>query len=116
LPYDVEKRFIKAAQGFLIPLLEEINAADWKLDGSLLQQLSSMLEKSSVAFDAATEIVAICLNPWEEDNLKYLTKGWVGQNCSIPRLSAILMAQAEANKYRDFFLNGFRSFRSLKKT
>lgn len=114
LPKAIEKRFIHAAQSFLIPLIEQVNAADWKLDGSLLEQIEGLLQKSPAALDAAGELVAIILDPWEED--KDITKGWVDVNMSIPRISYVLMAQAEANKYRDFFLNGFRSFRSLRTT
>jgi hypothetical protein len=112
LPEIVEKKFVKAAQSFLIPVMEQINASEWHLDGSLLEQVTALLQKSPAVLDAAVSLATIVLNPWDEH--KDITEQWVSENLSTPRICTVIMAQMEANRYRDFFFIGLRQFRSSK--
>lgn len=108
LPKTIEDEFLKVIQKSLIPMIEQVNAADWNLEGSLVEQIQGLISKSPIAFNAAVELAAIILNPWGEHpeiNVK-----WISDNISIPRIGRIIQAQAEANKYRDFLSDAFRSF------
>jgi hypothetical protein len=110
LPMEAEERFMKVINSKLVSLLEKVNASEWKLDGSIAEKLQGLLENIPEAMEGAKEIVAICLDPWQES--KDINPDWVKKNLSIYRISNIIIAQVEANKYRDFFSNGFRLSRS----
>lgn len=108
VPKDVEDRFIKIIQNKLVPIIEQVNAAEWTLDGSMAAQLETILRRCPIALECAQELVVDILDPWEEQ--EWLTKEWAGKNMSIPRIMRCLQAQAEANKYRDFFSDAFQLF------
>lgn len=112
LPQATEKKFVDTAKRKLVTLIEQAAAMDWNMDLSTAQQLQMILDNAPDALDVAAELVAICLNPWGED--KVINQEWVQNNISTYRIANILIAQSEVNKYRDFFSNGFRLFRSLK--
>jgi len=110
LPIEAEDKFMKVMQGTLVKLMEKINAAEWKLDGSLAEKIQGVLDNFPDAMVAAVDLVVICLDPWGENEL--ITSKWVRKSLSSYRIACILIAQVEANKYRDFFSNGFRLSRS----
>lgn len=112
LPQTLEKKFADTAERKLLKLIEAANAMDWNMDLSTAQQLQMILSNLPEALDVASELAAICLNPWGEH--PEITSKWVQDNLSTYRIANILIAQSEVNKYRDFFSNGFRLFRSLK--
>lgn len=113
LPQEAEIKFVKIIQKNIIPLVQQVNAAEWTLDGSILEQIQGIMQNLPTALDFAAELTAICLDPWGEDTS--IDKVWVTKNISVYRIGAIVAAQFEANKYRDFFSGGFRAFQSLKK-
>lgn len=112
LPQEVELKFVKVLQNKLIPLIQDIDSAEWSLDNSTMEQFNGILQQLPSALDAAADLVAVCLDPWGEDNID---SRWVKHNISISRITNIIFAQVEANRYRDFFSKGSRSYRSLKK-
>jgi len=114
LPAEVEIKFVNNAQKFLLPLIEEINSLEWDLKGSTIEQISGFLRNLPSAIKVAASLVAVCLDPWEDK--EEITATWVMKHFSVKRITDILNAQQEANRYRDFFLNGSRSFRSWKKS
>lgn len=112
LPQVTEKRFLESAQKHLISFIEESASMDWTLNMSTASSLQNILDTMPSALDVAAELVSICLNPWNDD--KEITSKWVAEHLSTFRIANILIAQCEVNKYRDFFSNGFRLFRTLK--
>lgn len=112
LPQVQEKKFLACAQKKLVTLIEESSSFEWSMDLSTAKQIQMVLDKLPGAFDAAAELVAICLNPWDDD--PEVTPEWVANYISTARMSYILITQSEVNKYRDFFSNGSRLFQNLK--
>lgn len=112
LPQESESKFIKVIQEHFVPLIQQLSAAEWTLDGTILEKITSILSNIPRALLFASEIAAISLDPWGEDST--IDPQWVRKNISTARIAGIVLAQVEANKYRDFFSNGSRLFRSLK--
>ena len=113
LPSSVEERFYKLLREALIPIMQERENIEFKLDqGSLIDKIQTLLEVSDKALDLGNALVAVILDPWKKDTS--IDKAWVRNNISIERQAAIILAQFEANKYRDFFSLGFRSFLTLR--
>lgn len=113
LPSAVEEKFYKLLKKALVPILQERENIAFRLDkASLVEKIQIVLEASEAALDIGGELVAVILDPWEED--KTINKSWVRKNLSTQRQAAIILAQFEANKYRDFFSQGFRGFLNLR--
>lgn len=112
LPARVEAKIVKSAEINLVPLMEKIAAADWSIDGNMAEDIKGILGVVPSTIEVAAEIVAIILNPRGDD--KDVTKEWVLDNLSVSRMSYIIQAQSEANRYRDFFSNASRTFRLSK--
>lgn len=117
LPQEIESKFIKTVKKRFIPLMKSLTASEFKLDldSSAMEKLQSIIEAVPDVLDVLCDIVAVCLDPWG-DNTEYgtINETWVKKNVSTHRLLAIIIGQIEVNKYRDFFLNGFRLSKSLK--
>ena len=115
MPQEAEKKFIKVADEHFMPLLELMTAADFsqKFDGSIADQIKAIISQIPYAIDVASELCAICLDPWGEDTS--MNKHWVQKNLSTARIWSVLNCQSEANRYRDFFSNGSLLSRSLRK-
>lgn len=112
-PSLVEEKFFKLLKKALIPVLQERESISFKLDsGSLIEKIQTVLDASEAALELGSSLVALCLDPWEED--KNINSQWVRKNLSTQRQAGIILAQFECNKYRDFFSQGFRSFLKLR--
>jgi hypothetical protein len=114
LPYAVEERYIDIAEKQLIPLIEELSSIEFRMTGEVAEELQIALRKVPQAMKVALELVAVILDPWQEH--EDITPNWVMNNLSLSRISTILLAQSEANRYRDFFLNGSQLFQMFRKT
>jgi hypothetical protein len=84
-----------------------------RIDSPAVDQLQSLVEASPAVLDILCEMVAVCLDPWGEAKPKVDEK-WVKRHFSSNRILAVIMGQIECNRYRDFFLNGFRLSKNLK--
>lgn len=113
LPGEVEIKFVKSAQKYLVPFMEKMNSMEFRLEASVASQVALMLEQLPEALKVAADLVSTCLDPWGEHPSE--DGNWVLKNISVKRIADIITAQSEANRYRDFFLNGSRSYRSLTK-
>ena len=113
LPKAVEKRFINVLKKALVPLLEEKALANfkWDLSDSMASKINTIIDMIPNGLDVMAEICAVCLDPFEKD--KDINGAWVSSNMSTARIQAVVLLQFEANKYRDFFLSGFRLFQNL---
>jgi hypothetical protein len=114
LPQSVEKKILKVMQKKLVPMLKGFIAAEFKLDmeSSTIDKFQSLIEAFPELLTVITELVIIILDPWGEDN--EIDEEWVSRHLSSNRLLAIIIAQIDLNKYRDFFLNGFRLSKNLR--
>jgi hypothetical protein len=109
LPSSIEEKFYKLLREALIPLLKEQESTNFQLENqSLISKIETVLKMSDKAFSLGAGLVAICLDPWKDD--EDITEEWVKRHISIERQAAIILAQFEANKYRNFFSLGFQSF------
>jgi hypothetical protein len=109
----IEEKFYKILKKIIEPVLQEQSNIQFKLDkGSLLDKVQTILTVSETALAAGAELVSTILDPWKKDS--DINPEWVKNNLSIERQAAIVMAQVEANKYRDFFSTAFRPFLSLR--
>jgi len=117
LPQEIENKFVGLLQKKLIPLMKTLSAAEFKLDmdGSATDKLESILQATPDTLTICAQLVAMCLDPFGENNPK-IDQQWVTRNMSTYRILAVVLAQVEVNRYRDFFLNGFRLSKSLKQT
>lgn len=106
-----EIRFVKVLQDKLIPVVQEIAAADWHIEDKIIDKIKGWLTKIPENLAVAAELVAIILDPKGKD--ASINKDWVQENLSTYRITAIISTQVEANRYRDFFSNGSRLYRSL---
>lgn len=113
LPKAVEVRFVDLARKMIVPYMEHKSWAEFtaKFDESFASKIVAILELVPNSLDLLCEICAIALDPFKEENID---AAWVGANLSLRKIQAIIILQIEANKYRDFFLYGFRWFQSLK--
>lgn len=119
LPQEQEERFLKVLKTRFIPMMQGLVAAEFKLelDTSAVEKLSSLVQAMPAVLGVLSEIVAICLDPFG-DIIEYgkIDEKWVKRNLSTHRILAIIVGQMEVQRYRDFFLNGFRLSKSLQKT
>lgn len=113
LPKSIEKRFITLAQKTVVPLMEEKALANfrWTMDSTMADKINEILRLIPNGLDLLADIAAICLDPFEKD--KTINGKWVSNNIGSARIEAIVLLQFEVNKYRDFFLHGFRLFQNL---
>jgi hypothetical protein len=116
LPQAVEAKFLKTLRTRFVPLLKANAAAGFKmeLNSSTAEKLQSLIEAIPEVLDVLAELVAICLDPWEE-NKEYgeINEHWVKKHMATHRILAVIIGQMEVQRYRDFFLNGFRLSKSL---
>lgn len=114
LPQEIENKVLKILQRKLIPTLKSLTASEFKLDleSSSIDKFQSILQASPEILDVVADMVAIILDPWDED--VKMDDMWVKRNMSSHRLLSVIIAQMEVNKYRDFFFNGFRLSKSLR--
>jgi len=116
LPQAVEAKFLKTLKTRFVPLMKANAGAEFKLElnSSTAEKLQSLIEAIPEVLDVLAELVAVCLDPWEE-NTEYgtINETWVKKHMATHRILAVLIGQIEVQRYRDFFLNGFRLSKSL---
>ena len=83
-----------------------------ELAETMIDKVESILDDLPELIEAMAEIVALILDPWEED--KDISKTWVMANLNSHRILAIVTAQVEVNKFRDFFSGGLRLSKTLR--
>jgi hypothetical protein len=115
LPQASERKMFKILRDKLVPLIKRLVQAEFKLDldTSTAEKLDSIIEAAPEVLDVLSELVIICLDPYNED--KTISIEWAKDTLSSYRLMTIVMAQVEVNKYRDFLLGGFRLSKSLQR-
>lgn len=117
LPQAIEADFLKTLKKRFVPLLKNLSASEFKLDldASSMDKLQSLLEAVPDVLDVFCDLVATCLDPWKR-NKEYgiINETWVKDNLATHRILAIIIGQTEVQRYRDFFLNGFRLSKSLR--
>lgn len=120
LPQAVEERFLKILKKRFIPMIKNLAASEMKLDlnGDTMDKLQSIVEALPDTLNVLAEVVAVCLDPFEEYTATHgeINELWVKENLSTNRILAVIIGQMEVQRYRDFFLNGFRLSKSLKQT
>lgn len=115
LPQSVEKRFYAKVKKELVPKAQDFAALTFNLlEGDAAQKLVHMLEAFEPGFDLLAEACYLILNPFGKD--KDVTLEWVQENISSSRMIAIVKAQMEVNRLRDFFSGGFLSRKSQSTT
>jgi hypothetical protein len=112
-PSAVEERFFKLLKEALVPILQERENMEFRMEGSLLERIQVVLETSEKALELGSGLVAVCLDPWHKE--PSIDSKWVRANISLERQAGIILAQFEANKYRDFFSPGFLSFLKMRR-
>ncbi len=101
LPQLVEKKFYAKIKDRLVPLASDIAALTLNLlEGDAARKVVAALNSFEPFIDLSAELVAIVLDPYEEEKI---TVEWVRANLSTTRIVAILNAQIECNRMRDFF-------------
>lgn len=120
LPQEVEIKFVTTLRKRFVPLMKSLTGSEFKLDmnTSEMEKLQAILEAVPDVLDVLIDLVAIALNPFDEESRdgKKVDSRWVKQNIATHRILAIILGQLEVGRYRDFFLNGFRLSKSLKQS
>jgi hypothetical protein len=116
LPQEIEARFLKTLKKRFVPLLKTYAQAEFKLElnSSTADKLQSLIEAIPEMLDVFADLVATCLDPFG-DIKEYgtINELWVKKHMATHRILAVIMGQIEVQRYRDFFLNGFRLSKSL---
>ena len=100
LPLEAETRIIKAVQTTLAERLTEISRVDWSAGMTVLDRINRVIEMVPGALETLSDCVAVCLDPYKEN--PEVTGEWVRKSLSSNRIVAIIHAQIQAGRYRDF--------------
>jgi hypothetical protein len=109
LPQFIEDKFLKTVKNKIVANLKDITAIEWSATSSMLEQLAELIGLTPELLDTAAETVAICLNPYDDErdeDDKLIDAKWCKRNMSTYRMAMIIVAQYEANKYRNFLSKG----------
>lgn len=108
LPQSAEKKFYQTAKKELLNKVSELAALDFKvIDGDVMQQITGLMEIFEPVFDVLADACVISLNPRGKDSR--VDRKWVQDNLTSYRILAVVNAQIEVNKLRDFFSQLFRT-------
>ena len=102
LPVAVERKVLTTIQKTLAPRLKELSSLDWSAEATNLSKLNKMVSMIPGALDTLAECTAICLNPYDEHS--DVNGEWVMNNLNVYKMYNVLQAQANASRWRDFFL------------
>ena len=117
LPQSVEIELYEGARNIVTDLVTNYNAISFKVvDADLFQNILSLMDLFEPVQKFLTKCCVLCLDPPRGDPPKkkfdFLTESWVSHNLSNYRITAILMAQVEVSKMRDFFSILFQGFQN----
>ena len=99
LPQSCEKRMFDIIQKRVLPHLKELAAVEWVASATQAEKLQKALSIIPDGLDMLAECCAICLDPFGDDGI---TVEWVQANMGSSRILAVVEAQLEISKIRDF--------------
>jgi hypothetical protein len=99
LPQACEKRLFNIIQARILPHLKELAAIEWVASATQAEKLQKVLDLIPDGLDMLAECCAICFDPFKDDGIDV---GWVQANMSSSRILAVVEAQLEISKVRDF--------------
>jgi hypothetical protein len=99
LPQACEKKMFDIIQKRVLPHLKEIAAVEWAASATQAEKLQKVLAIIPDGLDMLAECCAICLDPFKDDGI---TVEWVQANMGSSRILAVVEAQLEISKIRDF--------------
>jgi hypothetical protein len=102
LPMAAETRIVKAVRRTLAERLKEISSIDWQQGGTMLDRILKTAEIVPGVMETLSDCVAICLDPTRQSPDE-ITGEWVRDNLGSYRIAAVIQAQMEVGRYRDFF-------------
>ena len=114
LPLEAETRIIKAVQKTLAERLTEISRVDWSAGMTVLDRINRVIEMVPGAMETLSDCVAVCLDPYGETPA--IDGKWVRANLSSNRIVAIIHAQIQAGRSRDFVSLAGKLFPTLTTT
>jgi hypothetical protein len=101
LSQESEQRFLEVFKKKLVPIVREFQSADLaETEADIADKIKLVLEVVEPGFNVLSELVLVCLDPFQEDT--NLTVPWVKKNLSSSRMWNIVRAQFEVNRTRDF--------------
>ena len=113
LPQKFETAMLLKIKDVLVIGSQKLSGDGLRFEGTdWLEKLNSIMDLMAPALKTMAECARICLDPREK--VSWLTADWIVDNLSNYRILAILQAQVEVNKLRDFFSQLFQSFQSGK--
>ena len=114
LPQALELKFMKMLKTKLVPVIKELASTGFSIEmsESAIDQFQKILDSAPGVLSSVTELIPMCLDPWEEDD--EITADWVRAHMSSYRIQTVLIGQIEVNKIRDFFSNGYRISKNLR--
>lgn len=113
LPLEAETKLMKAVQRTLGERLVEIGRLDWSAGMSTVERIEKIMTMVPGAVDTLADCCAVCLDPFGEQ--ADITGAWVLKHIGSQKLAAIIHAQIEASKYRDFLSLAGRFFPTMGK-
>lgn len=113
LPLEAETKLMKAIQRTLGERLVEIGRIDWSAGMTTVERIEKVMTMVPGAVDTLADCCAVCLDPFGEQ--PDITGAWVLKNVGSQKLAAIIHAQIEASKYRDFLSLAGRFFPTMGK-
>lgn len=119
LPLEAETKIVKAVQKTLAERLTEISRVDWSAGMTVLDRINRVVEMVPGALETLSDCVAVCLDPYGETlgtSGSEINGAWVRRNLSSNRIVAIIHAQIQAGRYRDFLSIASKLFPTLTTT
>lgn len=99
LPVKIERKVLTTVQKTLAARMKEIAAFDWSAGATTFEKINSLVSMVPGMLETLAECCAICLDPYDENDI---TAEWVLSNMNVYRMMAVLQAQANASRWRDF--------------
>lgn len=117
LPQSIEREFYAITQKALSSISQELGGLNLKtFEGDILEKILGLMELFTPLQDILAKCCALCLDPPfgidKKKRYDWLTETWISDNISNYRITAIVLAQVEVNKMRDFFSLLFQGFQS----
>ncbi len=110
LTQAAEMRFLRSLKKNLVPHLQAISAIEWEPGGTVAGNLQRLIDVIPELSEVVAEACALCL----DSSGKEITTEWVGEHLSTFRIMAILQAQIQVGRYRDFFSHAARVMQTMK--
>lgn len=101
LPLDAETKILKAIQKTLSERMVEFGRVEWQANMNMADRIQKIISIVPGAAETLADCVAVCLDPFGEDET--INGKWVTRNIGLQKFTAIIHAQVEVSRYRDFF-------------